>query len=272
MKHKKLLVSLVIIAVVVVIIVIMASVFSVRHIYFNYHKFDGDLTMTGGSGVPVEIAEKIALGKSTIFLSKSILLKQVNSELRASSEYNMWYAFAVVKSFPNVVDVHLVKVTAIAKIRLSTNEAIYIDSFGNQVPAPDYDCIDITSAFVDRKPVATQDGTLKFESNEDNQRLSYVLEAILATWQCYVEIEEMSNVLLPNNAFEFKIEDKIPKMYVSMNLGGKIEIQYPDTNLTERLQSAYGVYYNKKYNLQKEGCVITVLRNGQVTTHDPNKE
>ena len=185
MKNKKLLVSLVIVAVIVVIVVVMAAVCTVRdNVYFSYHKFDGNLTSAPNpqDGVPTKVIEEFAKGKSVVFLSKTNLLTQINAKLRA--EYPQWYAFAEEKSFPNILNVHLVKVTAIAKLTTSGG-VIFLDSFGNRVTEiPDYNCIDITSAIEATTVVETQDGWLKFESRERNERLQYVLQPILATWQC----------------------------------------------------------------------------------------
>ena len=281
MKNKKLLVSLAIVAVVVVIVVVLTSVFSVRHIYFSYHKFDGNLTEAPDGGVPTEVVEKIAKGKSTIFLSKTNFLAQVNEVLREN--YKDWHAFAVVKSFPNILEIHLVKRTAIAKLSLSTTaETIYLDSFGCRVTdvPDDTNCIDITSAFDSTDPAAEQpkDGTFLFASKESNERLGYVLEAILATWQCYVEIGDMSDTLRPVGAFEFvkPNEDKSMggslRMLIHPHQGGTIEILSPDTDLSTRLQKAYAVYYNSSENLQSDDWVITVYKNGRIKTPDPNKK
>ena len=267
MKSKKLLVSLAIVAVVVVIIVVMASVFSVRHVDISYYNFEGQLTTAPDGGVPVNVIENLAKGKSTVFLSKANFLVEVNTKLKA--DYPDWHAFAVVKSFPNVLEIHLVKRTAVAKLT-AAGEIIYLDSFGCRVTgvSDDVQCIDITSAFEAAVPATEQpkDGTFKFTSEENNQRLGYVLEAILATWQCYIEINEMDDVLLAANAFKFDSGD----MYISLRAGGTIRLISPETDLTARLQKAYGVYYNSKVNLQGD-WVITVDKNGRVRTPDPNK-
>ena len=269
MKSKKLLVSLAIVAVVVVIIVVMASVFSVRHVDFSYHNFEGRLTVAPDGGIPVEAIERIARGKSTIFLSKTNFLNEVNAKLKA--EYPEWHAFAVVKSFPNILEIHLVKRTAIAKFATS-GEIVYLDSFGCKVNnvSDDVQCLDITSAFanpVDPAAEQPKDGTFKFASEENNARLSYVLQAILATWQCYVEIDEMDEVLLATNAFEF--EDG--SMIIHPRTGGTIRLLSPETDLSVRLQKAYGVYYNSNVNLQGDDWEITVYKNGRIKTPDPNK-
>ena len=270
MKSKKLLVSLAIVAVVVVIIVVMASAFSVRRVEISYHLFNGNLTTVPESGgVPTEVIEGIAKGKSTVFLSKTNLLTQLNAKLKA--DYPQWHAFAVVKSFPNILEIHLVKRTAIAKLILSTTaETVYLDSFGCVTEAPDYDCIDITSAFNATDPAEpAADGSFRFDSAESNARLGCVLEAILATWQCYVEIDEMSIVLKPANAFKF---DQDGSMLIYPHLGGTIKILSPETDLSARLQKAYGVYYNSDVNLQSDDWVITVLKNGRIKTPDPSKK
>ena len=276
MKNKKLLVSLAIVAVVVVIVVVMASVFSVRRVEISYHMFNGNLTNapSGEGGVPADVIEKIAKGKSTVFLSKTNFLTQVNAELRKN--YPQWHAFAVVKNFPNVLEVHLVKRTAIAKLSLSTTaEPIYLDSFGCRVDeVPQYECIDITSAFNATDPAAEQpqDGTFRFKSEESNVRLQYVLEAILATWQCYVEIDEMDNVLQLSDAFTFDQSKDDISMVINLRAGGKIRLFSPDTDLTTRLIKAYGVYYNSNVNLQGSDWEITVYKNGRISTPDPNKK
>ena len=265
MKNKKLLVSLAIVAAVVVIIVIMASAFSVRHVYPRYHKFNGEEDTIPSDGVPAAVIEKIAKGKSTVFLSKANFLAQVNAELRANPEYSKWYAFAVIKSFPNILNVHLVERKAIAKLMLSNGKVVYLDSFGCKVDeVPEDQCIDITSAFLTRDEAEnkTDDGTFKFESAKDNMRLQYVLEAILATWQCYVEIEDMDNVLNAAKAFTF---DNDGNMVITTSLGGTIKVLSPETDLSARLKKAYGVYYNPTVNVQGEE--ITVHKNGRITTH-----
>ncbi|MCH5157044.1 MAG: hypothetical protein J1G02_04105 [Clostridiales bacterium] len=271
MKSKKLLVSLAIVAVVVVIIVVLASVFSVRHVDFSYHNFEGRLTTAPDGGIPIEAIESIAKGKSTIFLSKSNFLTEVNAKLKSNPEYAQWHAFAVVKSFPNILEIHFVKRTAIAKLT-SSGEVVYLDSFGCRVTgvSEDVQCLDITSAFSNPTDAATEqpkDGTFKFASEENNLRLGYVLQAILATWQCYVEIDQMDEVLLPTNAFKF-VDDS---MILNLRTGGTIRLLSPETDLAARLQKAYGVYYNSNVNLQGSNWEITVYKNGRIKTPDPNK-
>ena len=271
MKKKKLLVSLVIVAIIVVIIVVIAAICTVRdNVYFSYHKFDGNLTPAPDEdAVPTKVIEEFARGKSVVFLSKTKLLTQINAKLRA--EYPQWYAFAVEKSFPNVLNVHLVKVTPIAKLTDSNGAVIYVDSFGCKVAeAPEYECINITHAIDDRTVVETQDNTLKFASAESNERLQYIIQAILATWQCYVDIDDMPIVLSTDNAFEFKDGS----MLIHPSSGGTIKLLSPETtdpDLATRLQKAYGVYYNSQVNLQGDEWVITVDKNGKVKTPDPNK-
>lgn len=271
MKNKKLLVSLAIVAALVVFVVIMVAVFSVKGGYFVYHKFDGGLTMAPDGGVPAEVIEKVAKGKSTIFMSKTKLLAEINSKLK--TDYPDWRAFAVVKNFPNVLEIHLVKRTAIAKFQLGeTGEYIYIDSFGCQVyEIPQYECVDISSAFkaTDKATEQPADGTFRFESAESNMRLTYVLQAIMATWQCNIEIEEMNVVLDANKPFEF---DSKGSLLIHPSQGGTIELQSPDTDLAKRVHKAYGVYYNSSVDLQSDEWVITVYKNGRIKTPDPNKK
>ena len=124
MKSKKLLVLIAILAAVVVVIVVFASVFSVKDVVVVYHNFDGSLAPTPEEGAisDDEMAE-LAMGKGIVFLSKNKLLSQANGSFKD------WHAFAVVKNFPNVVEVHVVKRTAMLKIDIA-GEEVYIDSFG----------------------------------------------------------------------------------------------------------------------------------------------
>ena len=273
MKNKKLLILLAIVVVVVVIIVVLASVFSVRQVYLSYHTFNGDLTTAPEGGVPNELVEKLAKGKSTIFLSKTNLLLQLNAQLK--DNYPDWHAFAVVKSFPNILEIHLVKRTAIAKLQLASGEYVYIDSFGCVVdPAPQEDsCIEITSAFSpsarDKAAEQPADGTFKFASEAQNVRLQIVLEAILATWQCYVEIDEMPIVFNATEAFTF---DNEGSLIIRPHSGGTIRLLSPETDLTSRLIKAYGVYFNSGVNLQGDKWEITVYKNGRISTPDPNSK
>ena len=43
-------------------------------------------------------------------------------------------------------------------------------------------------------------------------------------------------------------------------------MQSPETDLSERLIKAYGVYYNGTLNVQEDSYTVTVYKNGTVTT------
>ena len=144
MKSKKLLISLAVVAFVIVVIVVMIAVFAVKSVEVRYHDFSGgEIVATEGNGVVPDDILAMIKGKSTVFLSKTDLIDRINAK------NGEWHAFAVVKNFPNSVEVHLVKRTIIAKMDTGV-ETVYIDSFGYRVAAPtqsEYNYIDLSSAF-----------------------------------------------------------------------------------------------------------------------------
>ena len=265
MKSKKLLILIASIAAVVVFIVIMAAVFAVSKVELVYHDFDGNrIAAPDEGGIAYEDVEKQARGKSTIFLSKTKLLNQINST------HPEWHAFAVVKNFPNIVEIHLVKRTAILKIDVSGKE-VYIDNFGYVVSEPENGrVIDATSAF-NLTDAKTQEPGKKFEFavEENNGRLQCILEALVATWQCKVDIPNLPVILADKDVFLF---DEDGAMLIKPSSGGTIRILAPETNLTQRLINAYGVYFNEYANLQGDEWIITVHESGTITTPNPDKK
>lgn len=257
MKSKKLLISLAVVAVVVVIVVVLSAVFTVQDVEVVYHKFDGSEDAAPTDGVARDEITAKYKGKSIVLLSKTDLLETVNGM------YPQWHAFAVVKNFPNIVTVHFIKRTTVVKFSNSKGQTVYLDSFGYVTEAPtEGSVIDITSAFNSKDEASNAaDSPFRFESEESNARLNYILETILATWQCYVEIPDLPQVLGEENVFTF---DGDGSMIIHMRSGGSIVVKSPATNLTKRIIAAYGVYYNNGVNLQ--GVEITVHENGRITT------
>ena len=265
MKSKKLLVLIASLAAVIVVIVVLASVFAVSQVEFVYHDFDGTQTKAPDeNGVVSADIAKLAKGKSTIFLSKTKLLNQINTT------YTDWHAFAVVKNFPNIVEIHLVKRCAILKIDVNGKE-VYIDSFGYVVETPESGrYIDATSAFKGTDAQTLQAGTMfEFVVEENNVRLKCVLEALIATWQCKVDIPDLPAILAEQNVFSF---DDDNNLLITPSSGGTIKILSPETNLTKRLIDAYGVYYNEYTDLQSDDWTITVHEDGRITTPNPDRQ
>ena len=268
MKSKKLLILIASIAAVVVVICILAAVFSIKNadsIQLVYHDFDGKtLAAPDEGGIAPDDVLKFVKGKSAVFLSKTKLLNQVNVA------FTNWHAFAVVKNFPNTVEIHLVKCTAMLKIDVNGKE-VYVDCFGYVMNAPENGrVIDATSAF---KGTDAQNMTVgeefKFDVAENNVRLKYVLEALLATWQCNVDTDNLAALLGDVNVFSF---DDDGAMLIKPASGGTIRVLSPQTNLTQRLINAYGVYYNEYADLQDDSWVITVREDGTITTPNPDNK
>ena len=197
MKSKKLLISLAVVAFVIVFIVVMIAVFAVDSVEVQYHDFNGDRVVvpSQGDGIVPDQILSLVKGKSTVFLSKANLIEEINKT------YKEWHAFAVVKRFPNSVEVHFVKRTAIAKVNVGGKDK-YIDSFGYVVaqPTDGTTCIDISSAF-DNNTISDamtydEGERLTFVDGSKNAiRLKAVLDAILSTWRCMVEIDDIDQIL-----------------------------------------------------------------------------
>ncbi len=257
MKSKRLITLIAIVAVVIAIVVIMASVFSVQKVTPVYHKFDGNQTLpTDGSPTADNVLE-FSRGKSILFLSKDKLLSELNAK------YDEWHAFAVVKNFPNILEVHFVKRVPAVKLDVE-GLTVYVDSFGYVTKQPpESNCIDITSAFEHRDPSVNELGKpFKFTDEKNNARLNYILQAIIASWQCNLELEDLPAILGAQDVFTF---DENGSMIIKTLSGAKIKVLMPDQNLEKRIIAAYSVYYTDKENLQQDGVVITVDLNGVIT-------
>lgn len=258
MKSKKLIILISIIAVVVAVIVIMASVFSVQKVATVYHKFDGGQTIAADDAPSSKDVLDFSKGRSIFFLSKDKLLTQLNQK------FTKWHAFAVVKNFPNIIEVHFVERVAAVKVDVGGN-MVYVDSFGYVVEEPsNKDCIDISSVFERRDAESISLGSpLKFLEEINNARLHQVLQAIIASWQCNLEVEDLPVILGKEDVFRYENGDLI----INTLSGAKIRVISPENDLTKRIIAAYSVYYTDKTNLQQKGVVITVRQDGSITTN-----
>lgn len=270
MKSKKLLISIAVLAVVIVIIVVLSAVFSIRRVTILYHGEDGSVIAapTDGSGIASDDILKISEGKSIVFLSKDKLLSQINTD----PDNSEWHAFAVIKNFPNMVEVHLARRSAIAKIDVG-GSSVYVDFFGCVAAAPDSGTvIDISSAFRGTETDTLQVGTkFAFRSAENNERLGYVLEAIKAIWRCKVEVGNIPEIIGKERVFTF---DDDGNLYITPNSGGTIKILAPSSStmdLSSRVVKGLSVYYTDVDNMQNAGAVITVHQNGRISTPTPEK-
>lgn len=262
LKSKKLIILISVLVAVIAVVVILASVFSVRDASPVYYSFYGsEIIPTEGAPTADDVL-KHAKGKSILFFSKDKLLETLNKE------FPEWHAFAVVMDFPNVVNVHFVQRKGAVKVDIGGN-FIYVDNKGFVLDGnPDYDCIDISSAFEHRDISQNEIGKkLQFVEENNNRRFDVVLNAINATWQCMVDFDDMSNVLGSENVFMF---DEGENFVIRTRAEAQIKVADPYENLADRLISAYSVYYNAKHNLQQSGMVITVTKDGRIITSNPN--
>lgn len=264
LKSKKLIILISVLVAVIAVIVILAAVFSVRSVNPVIHDFKGVTIENPDDSPTIDGILELTKGKSIVFLSKDKLLTELNEK------YDQWHAFAVVKNFPNVLDVHFVRRQAVVKVDIGGN-SVYVDSFGYVVDAPENgSCVDITSVFDVRDVKQNEKGKqLQFVEENSNLRLKVVLEAIIVNWRCYIELEDIPVVIGEENVFTF---DDSGCLIVHTRAGAQIKVVEPTEGLTERLLSAYSVYYNDKLNLQQSGVVITVEKNGNIITPNPNTD
>lgn len=262
-KSKKLIILISAVVVVIALVVILSSVFTVRKVSAVYHSFDGSLIDQPADAPTENDVLKLCKGKSIFFMSKDKLLNDL------CENYPGWHAFAVVKNFPNIVETHFVKRQAAVKVDIGGNY-VYVDTYGYVVSAPtDYSCLDISSVFEYRDVSNNEIGKqLKFVEEGNNERLKVVLEAIIASWRCNVELQDMPVVFGEENVFTF---DADGNLIVNTRSGATIKVVKPSIDLADRLFKAYSVYYNSKLNLQQKGVVITVEQNGNIITPNTNK-
>ncbi len=263
MKSKKLLTFIIVVAVLVVITVVFASVFAVRQIMPVYHSFDGG-QMGSVNGAPTaNDVLQFTKGQSILFLSKEEVINQLNEA------FPEWHAIGVVKTFPNILEVHFVKRVAVVRVQIGGVD-VFLDSFGFVVDAPTDDGVrlNVTSALEDPilANVNEKGQKLQFASEINNLRLQYVLESMMALWQCKAEIENIPTILgKQNNVFTF---DEKGTMTITTGVGAKIRIMDPSTTLTDKLIKAFSVYCDESYDLQKAGVIINVYPDGKVTRAD----
>lgn len=260
MKSKKLLISLIVVAVVVVTIVVLASVFTLKDAIVVCHNFAGE-KITGEDGFPDEHdILQLFKGKSIILLSKNDVVQKL------SEKYPDWHVVAVVKNPPNCLEVHFLKRVAVAKMEVGGQD-VYLDSYGYKVdkPADGSDTIDISSAFTSPAVAATvpEGNPFLFENSINNERLSCILETLMALWQCRVDFENFPTILGASSVFSF---DSDGTMTITTRVGAKIHFMNPQEVMREKFIKAFGVYCSDQYDLQKNGVEVTVWQDGKVTT------
>lgn len=265
MKSKKLLVVLTVVAMIAVFFVVMSVVFSVKDVDCKFHSFTGKQIVATDNQPTADQVLTLVGGKNIVSLSKQEFLAKVNLA------FTEWHAFAVVKNFPNILDVHFVKRVPVAQLDINA-ETVCVDSFGFVVAKPtDESLVDITSAFdhfdVENCQLGAQ---LTFKDNSSNLRLKKVLCALTASWQCMLEFDEIPQALGEANVFLFDQENN---MTINTRLGAKIVVNFVDDEFSaamiDKIIDAFSIYYNHP-ELQKSGVVITIHKNGKITTPSAN--
>lgn len=262
-KNKKLLIIIAVAVGVVVLAVLLGVMFSVNQADVTFFCSDGTKYIVPQADLNPPSADDVlslARGKSVFTLNKSQLIGELNKK------YTGWTAVGVVISFPNKINVYFVYSEVCAKVATSST-VVYIDIAGNIVDHREgVNCIDITSAFNNKTVVSTTIGDkLDFGNSGDNGRLQQVLQAISAMWQLQVDYEQMPQVFGASGVFTF---DEYGDMHISVKNTATIVIKSPSEgeDIGSRVIKGFSVYFNADDNLQTSGVVITVTKDGRVTT------
>ena len=263
MKSKRLLILLSIVALVVAVIVVFSAVFAIRDDSVNIvvHNFQGEEIANSTTTPTKQQVLEYVKGSNIIFLNKQQLLNKLNSDSRLSA----WHAFAVVK-FPDAIDVHFVERVAFAKMDIG-GDAVYIDFVGYVMEDPAEDngqYLDITSAFDFTSATVQKEvgKPLGFTANAKNtQRLACVLDTLKQLWACYVEVDNFAQILGNQDVFTF---DSNENMHIKTKVGAEIIIEEPWNNTAQKAYNAFSVYYNNSDNLQQDGVVIVVRKDGRI--------
>lgn len=263
LKSKKLIILISVLVAVIAVIVILATVFSVQEVNPVIHDFSGALIQNPKDSPTADAVLEFSRGNNIIFMSKDDLLNKLNEK------FPQWHAFAVVKNFPNRIDVHFVERQPAVKIDIGGN-FVYVDTFGYVVAKPNEgDCINISSVFNHSDITVNELGKpLQFKDASNNERLKIVLEDIVLSWRCNFELGDLPEIKGSENVFTFDIDGNL---IITTRAEAQIKIVDPSVDLTNRLLAAYSVYYNDSLNLQQKGIVITVDKNGHITTPNTNK-
>lgn len=258
MRNKKLLIILAICAVVIVLLVLFLTVFNIRSVDFVYYGNDGTPITTPTDAPTGDEVAALYKGKNIFVLSNETILNQFNQL------YPEFHALGVVRSFPSRITLHIVRRVAALSIR-DGSETIYLDAFGYVMSdQPEYETVDITSAFVSTIGEATSKEPgkkLQFSSASDNLRLDIVLETVSAIWQLKYDYSDVGQVIQ-----RITFNEYMTRMEIETEAGAFIWVEKPEQNLTSRLINAFSVYFNDSKDLQKPGVVINVSSQGNIST------
>lgn len=265
MKSKKLLILLSIMALVITVIVVFSAVFTIRENNVNVvlHNFQGEEIANSSNAPTKQQVLQYAKGENIIFLSKQNLLTKLNDD----DELSAWHAFAVVK-FPDAIDVHFVERVAFAKMDIG-GDMVYVDFVGYVMQDPDSEqdkgqYLDITSAFDFTSATVQKEvgKPLTFTANTQNtRRLACILDTLKQLWACYVEVDNFAQILGTQDVFTF---DEAENMHIKTKVGAEIIIEEPWSNTSQKAYNAFSVYYNEKENLQQDGAIIVVRKDGRI--------
>lgn len=265
MKNKKLLIIIAVVVVVIALIVILAVTFSVRQAEVLFFSQDGSKYIIPDADVGAPSANDVlsfAKGKSVFGLNKTDLMNSLNKK------YHNFVAVGVTVGFPNKVTVYFVGSQVCAKIATATTE-VYVDRFGKVAEQKEgVACVDITTAFSSLSVETPTVGMpLTFTNSSDNQRLQEVLTAISSMWRCYVDYSKMPSVFGESGVFKY---DTSGNLMISVKNTATIVIKSPSDgmDLSERVIRGLSVYFKSEDNLATSGVIISVSKEGRVTTAD----
>lgn len=257
MRNKKLLIILAICAVVIVLLVLFLTVFNIRTVNFVYYGNDGTPIATPSDAPTGEQVSQLYRGKNIFTLSNATILNEFNNL------YTDFHALGVVRTFPSSITLHIVRRVAALSITYGS-QTIYLDAFGYvMAEQPEYETVDITSAFVSTLANAnyTVGQKLQFNLQSDNERLDIVLETVSAVWQIQYDYSDIGQVIQ-----RITFNEYMTRMEIETEAGAFIWVEKPSENLSPRLINAFSVYFNDSVDLQKPGVIINVSSQGNIST------
>lgn len=262
MKNKKLLLIVAIVVICLALLVTFAAccrVADVETVIFNPDGSSYIIPSADSGAISAEDVLKIVKGKSVFSLDKDKIAEQIQVN------HPGFVCVGIVVQFPNTLTVYLVQGQACVKLSTGTKE-VYLDRFGNVAePSEGQSDIDISSAFrLQTISDLTVGSKFRFSSETDNQRLEQVLDAINAMWRMYVEYNDISAVLGESGVFGYNADGDL---LINVKKTATVVVKSPEqVDIAEHVIKGLSVYFKAEDNLQTSGTVITVSRDGRVST------
>lgn len=256
---KRLIVIFSIFIVVVLLILLSSTVFSVSEVEVNFYNQEGSPIASPQNFDATSLLGDYK-GKSIFFINEENFIKSIYD----SGKYSDWYVVEVERSFPNKIIMHITQRLPVFYIEC-LGENYLLDVFGYPVDTiADYDgqYIDISymSFYVESISIG-KEVVLRDSAPSQFTAMSRIVQT---AWRLNFNYENI-NLLLSSFAFNDDI------VSISLSSGVKINIENYIDDIESKFIRAMGVYYNGKIDVTAYDTVISVDKNGRVTSTNDNK-